>query len=760
MKRYMTFRKETRMLTIRIASVLMASTACGSLAFAASPSVENVHKHVASHGGKVMPSGAMETIQVSGNRTKAVHSQAATINVLSGAELRQLHLESPKDIAAFVPGVTAVNVTSGSTPIFSIRGVGLDDYSGTNMGGIGIYLDGVFSPYPEFYSGQMLDVQSVAVEKGPQGFDYGRSTTGGSMNVESVKPDNKFGGYVDWGYGSYNTNTGKFAVNVPITDHIFNRMSFSYTKGDGWQHDVHTNRLYGAQDILAIRNITKFEVDDRSSLLLNLHYTRNRGTPSSPQDMGADSLWGTRTGTIGLGSTARANAVNVGNSDVRRKEDGGGVSVTYDRDFSFGQFVSTTGIDFYRRDIMDNYDGEALHVGDDHWQDQAISQTHDMHLHTTIAQRLHLTVGVYESYDKIKGTYTNYKDLDFFSGLDPFAAGPATFAQHFDQQNVSTGAYVNTVTNIVKNLDFIASGRFSYDERGYRGGTVDINGSVVGAGRNISYIDENHTYERYTGRVGLRYRIRPGTFVYGTISNGYKAGSYFSAATTTPQALGYVRPENLIAYEVGVKGSLLHDKLQLEGSLFDYEYHNRQTLMLVEMPNTLAATLGSLPRARTRGGELSGTWHDAIIPNLDLNASFAYLDAKLVDTVTGVRGLSLYEPLSGGSALPFSPRFSWDAVARYKINLDRYMLSLQASYSWKDNMLVGLSDPNAKTSKISSLGLRMTFGPKTEKWSASVYVDNLTDNAGDTYSYTGNDGSRVQYIQNPRWVGCELHYKL
>ncbi len=747
-----------------IAGFLMTSTACATLAHAAPATGAGQHRPTTTthavhapvhHAAPQLP----ETIHVSRTRQQAYHSQPGTVNVISGAELRQLRLESPKDIAAFVPGVTAVNATSGSTPIFSIRGVGLDDYSGTNMGGIGIYLDGVFAPYPEFYSGQMLDVQNIAVEKGPQGFDYGRSTTGGSMNVESVKPDNKFGGYADWGYSSYNTNTGKFAVNVPITDRIFNRTAFSYTKGDGWQHDIHTNERYGAQDILAVRNLTKFVIDDKSSLLLNLHYTRNRGTPSSPQDTNADSMYGTPTGAIGVGPNASANAVNVGNQDVRRQEDGGGVSVTYNRDFSFGQFVSTTAIDFYRRNIIDNYDGESLHIGDNNWQDQSIAQMHDMHLRTNIAKRLHLTVGVYESYDKIKGTYSDQEDVDFAAaGVSPFDAPPATFAQHFTQQNVSTGVYVNTVTNVIKNLDFIASGRFSYDDRAYRGGTTDETGSLIGAGQNISYINEDHSYERYTGRVGLRYRIRPGTFVYGTISNGYKAGSYFSAASTAPQSLGYVRPENLIAYEVGIKASLLHNRLQLEGALFDYEYHNRQTLVLAQMPKTTALTLGSIPRARTRGGEISGTWHNAI-PNLDLRGSFAYLDAKIIDSVDNVRGLSLYQSIPSGSALPFSPRFSWDAVARYNINMDRYRMTLQASYSWKDNMLVALSDPNAKISKISSLGLRMTFGPKTEKWSASVYVENLTNNHGDTYSFTGNDNSRAQYIQTPRWVGCELHYK-
>lgn len=699
-----------------------------------------------------------EDIQVVTTRTARYLSQPGTVNIMSGKELRELHVESPKEIAAFTPGVTAVNATSGSSPIFSIRGVGLDDYVGTNMGGIGIYLDGVFAPYPALYNGQMLDIENVVVEKGPQGFDMGRSTTGGSVNITSVKPSDKFGGYAEWGYSSYNTNTGKFAINVPITSKISNRTAFSYTKGDGWQHDINTNRRYGAQDLLAIRNLTKFQIDDKSSALLNIHYTRDRGTPMSPQDVDGDAWHDQPNGTVGVGPNARFNQVNVGQNRVGRKEDGGGASLSFERVFNFGVFSSQTAIDMYRRSVYDNYDGESIQIADYHWNDTYLAQSHDMHLRTNIAKIFHLTVGIYESYDKIDGAYTSYRGF-------LFDQPEANLTNHFSQQNLSTGVYVNTVTNITHNLDFIASGRFSYDERGFHGGTHDDNGVLTGTtGSNLSYLNTSHNYERFTGRVGLRYQVVPGTYLYGTISNGYKAGTYFAAPVSAPQALDYVRPENLIAYEVGVKSSLFKNKLTIEGSLFDYEYHNRQTLFVAEMPgrpgqdNTITSlSLGSISRARTRGGELSSAIHD-LIPNLDLRGSFAYLDARAISAVNNIGGLPLLSNVDAHSALPFAPRFSWSAVARYGIDINRYRLTLQASYTWKDNMLVALGDPNGQTNKISSMGLRMEFAPKTSQWTAAVYVDNMLNNHGNTYSFTGSDNSRAQYLQTPRWIGVDLRY--
>ncbi|AHI23979.1 TonB-dependent receptor [Komagataeibacter xylinus] len=744
-----------------LSCLLLTSTSPLAVAATAPASAQSVDtKHVAAHRsaatprhqGVAAPKASPEQITVTRSHAQRYLATPGTVNTISGQELRSLHLESPKDIAAFTPGVTATNAVSGSAPIFSIRGVGLDDYVGTNMGGIGIYLDGVFAPFPVFYTGQMLDIESVATEKGPQGFDMGRSTTGGSINIQSVKPSDKFGGYAEWGYSSYNTNRGRFAINTPITSRISNRLAFNYVKGDGWQKDISTGARYGSQDLLAIRNLTRFTIDDTSSLLLNLHYTRDKGTSTSPQDLGPVS-----SGDTGMNPSA--NAVSVGNAVPQRNENGGGLSVNYTKAFDFGDFSSTTAIDFYRRDDTDNYDGSAIHVSDYRWNDTAIAQSHDMHLRMNLAKIFHLTVGVFESYDKIDGAYTSDR-MQSVSEID--------LTNHFSQQNLSTGVYVNTVTNITKKLDFIASGRFSYDERGFDGGSIY---SAIGAGSPrllppynaqvgdaLTGVNERHDYHRFTGRVGLRYQIVPGTYAYGTISNGYKAGSYFAAPVLAAGALDYVKPENLIAYEVGIKSSLLHDRLEVEGSLFDYEYHNRQTLFFAPItPTTNSLTLGTIPRARTRGGELSTTLHN-LVPNLDIRGSFAYLDAQVKSPVNYINGLSLDPSVAHNSPLPFAPRFSWSAVARYNIDVDRYRVTLQASYTWKDNMWTALGDNNAKSSKISSLGLRMEVGPKTGKWTAAVYVDNLQNNKGSLYSFTGSDNNRVQYIQTPRWVGCELHY--
>ncbi|MCP1195127.1 TonB-dependent receptor [Acetobacter senegalensis] len=697
--------------------------------------------------------GAVEDLEVrTSHRNAALHT-AGAVTSIGGAEIRALNLNNPKDIAGFVPGLSAVEATSGSVPIFSIRGVGLDDFNASNMSGIGMYFDGIYSPFPVFYSGQMLDIQHVDVMKGPQGFDYGRSATGGAINYESVKPTDQFGGYLTWGYSSYATNTAKGAINGALTDRITDRFAFSYRNGDGWQKDLHNGNRYGASDLLALRNMTKFELDDKTSLLLNIHYTRNYGTPNSPQNTTTDSLMGLPVGTNGVsGSNRDATRVNVGDFPVSRRENGGGAALTLRHDFSFATLVATSAVDAYSRRIYDNFDGSRLERSDYYFRDNYFVQSQDIHLTSRTASPVRWTVGLFESFDHIDGLYKHMeKDL--------YELPSANFTSDYRQQNVSFGVYTNNVVKVTNKFRLIFGGRYSMDQRSYFGGTVDNDGAVSGVPMaNLTHISQTRYNNRFTGKVGAEYQVTPDVLLYATISNGYKPGTYYSAAVGSQQALSYVRPENLVAYEVGAKAALFNRTLTLQGALFDYEYHNRQTLVVANTLTGVAGTLGNIPRARSRGGELQARWVTPI-KGLDFNAGFSYMDGIILKAPSSVRGMSLIAPISNNTVLPFSPRFSWDAVARYQWNLSKnYTMAYQVSYTWKDNQIDGLADPNGITDKISSMGMRLALRPANSKWEASVWVDNLLNKHGNTYSFSSNDNSRVEYRQTPRWIGGDLTY--
>ncbi|MFT8720711.1 TonB-dependent receptor domain-containing protein, partial [Acetobacter sp.] len=276
-------------------------------------------------------------------------------------------------------------------------------------------------------------------------------------------------------------------------------------------------------------------------------------------------------------------------------------------------------------------------------------------------------------------------------------------------------------------------------------------------GNYLYRIDQTHQTDKFTGKFGLEYNIIHSLMAYATISNGFKPGTYFSQASTSASSIAYIKPENLLAYEVGLKYLSNDGHLSLSGSLFDYEYRNRQTLMLAESPTGYFVSLGSIPKSRTRGGELQASWKTPL-PGLNIEGNFAYLDGIIQKGPDSLRGATIVLPITAHSALPFAPKFSWSAIASYSHKIaDVLIFRTQVSYSWKDNMWTSLGDMNAKTSKIQSLGFRMSLiSTRKKPWHVDFYVDNLTNRHGDTYSFSTPDNSRGQYIQTPRWFGFEI----
>ena len=176
-----------------------------------------------------------------------------------------------------------MNATTDSTPLFLIRGIGLDDFNMNNSSGVGTYLDDVFASFPGFLTAAMYDLDRVEILEGPQGTLYGKNTAGGAINIISKRPTDDFEGYVDLDYSRWETTDVKAAVSGPLTDSIKARLAGTVTKqGQGYQTDIDTGENYGKLNRGGARTLLDVRLTDAASLLLNLHYVYDHSVPSSP----------------------------------------------------------------------------------------------------------------------------------------------------------------------------------------------------------------------------------------------------------------------------------------------------------------------------------------------------------------------------------------------------------------------------------------------------------------------------------------------
>ena len=105
-------------------------------------------------------------------------------------ELETLGIASIADLRAKVPNFLVDQFPSSNQTLrLFIRGVGIADVQITQDPAVGVYLNGVYLARSTGLATEVADLERIEVLRGPQGTLYGRNTTGGALNLITLKPD-------------------------------------------------------------------------------------------------------------------------------------------------------------------------------------------------------------------------------------------------------------------------------------------------------------------------------------------------------------------------------------------------------------------------------------------------------------------------------------------------------------------------------------------------------------------------------------------
>jgi outer membrane receptor protein involved in Fe transport len=130
--------------------------------------------------------------------------------------------------------------------------------------------------------------------------------------------------------------------------------------------------------------------------------------------------------------------------------------------------------------------------------------------------------------------------------------------------------------------------------------------------------------------AGLNWQVRPETLLYLHISKGYKGGSFPTVAMASAAQAVPVSQENLLAYEVGVKGDWFDNQLIFNGAFFYYDYTDKQILGAETDPIFgPLATLVNVPKSHVIGFELSGAFTPHALEGLTLSAGLSYQHSRI-----------------------------------------------------------------------------------------------------------------------------------
>jgi iron complex outermembrane receptor protein len=781
---------------------------CAAIAVAGCFSLSAVH---ADTGANVAEGDALEAIVVTAEkRSESLQSVPVSVTALTGAQLAHLKLDSPSDLVTQVPNLQVNGIVGEGSPLFSLRGVSMFDYSLNQSSPVASYIDEVYKGNFTLFGVELYDLERVEVLRGPQGTLYGKNTTGGAINFITHKPGFDTEGYIKLGLGDYNRREVEGAFQTALLpDHLAARVAFTYTKVDGFiqnvdpghpdlegvdQYGVRLSILYKANDDLDFTlRLSKSMQDPQNYAIIDGRIAQP--SPGNPGGVGFTGYFRTQDGSYG--GVPLTNYQIAQDYTPRRRQDNEAAALTAEWNaFPNNKITSITSWDEGSLLNPEGTDGAPYQIWSIPYLGKTRQFTQDLRLTSTGDAAFQYIAGAYYQHEVIFNstendiftdpafnTFNDYRDCvaSSFSPGAGYDIGSninlgCDYYNSFDQIRNSWAVYTDDSFKATDLLTLRAGLRYNHDNGAQKNALDQLRGSDQVPIANLGFFSQqpdgsfapalalpgspnyesvvNATRSQYlhntalTGRAGVDLNLTSDALLYFNFSKGYRSAAFNAQFLFTPSDLTTVQPEQLDSYEVGFKTSWLEHRLQVDGAAFHYQYKNQQ---IINVYPTGQQPLINLGKSKIDGGELEIVGRPVHPLTLRASAGFLRSDVQEGTLATG--------PIDG-QQLPYAPHFSgtvsmdWEA---FNIRSAAVNLHIDSNYNSKQYLAL----PNEDA--ISQSGYSLTNGRLSVKgengWEVGVWSRNLLNkfyltNAVDVQGF----GFDYRHIGTPRMYGVDAQY--
>ncbi|HEU4429038.1 MAG TPA: TonB-dependent receptor plug domain-containing protein, partial [Myxococcota bacterium] len=224
---------------LRSLSFRLALAAVAALAVPISAQETPAEEPAATEPEPAMPATIEEIVVTAQKRAQSVQDVPISVAAIGGGEIDDLKISDTNDIAGLVPNLQVNQVIGDGAPVFSLRGVTMNDYSVHQSSPVAVYTDEVYAGPSVLQPIAMFDLDRIEVLRGPQGTLYGRNSTGGAVNLITRAPSFNDGGYFTGGFGNYDRFEARGAGEVTLIDEVLAvRLAGFWTEADGWAKNL------------------------------------------------------------------------------------------------------------------------------------------------------------------------------------------------------------------------------------------------------------------------------------------------------------------------------------------------------------------------------------------------------------------------------------------------------------------------------------------------------------------------------------------
>jgi iron complex outermembrane recepter protein len=700
-------------------------------------------------------SSVLQEVTVTADKiAEPLMSVPMALTALTGSDLERSSSYRFEDYVGKVPGLTMIDDGASSSQLV-IRGI----TTGVNVinTSVASYIDE--TPFTEAGPGagsgfiapdlDTFDMERIEVLKGPQGTLYGANALGGLLKFVTNAPDvSGFAAKVESGVSSVTDGATGFdvhaMVNMPLASDAALRLVGYDTDYPGFIDDPSRGLTdINGEHVSGGRASLLYVPADSFSVRLNALYQVRSWADWPNEDVSPGTL------APIYGSLEQEHLISQPGKLTTQL-----YNVTMNWDAGFAKLLSSTSYysndNQYIQDYSDSYESLLTSVFGAPYGLAVQAKAWYVHSFT---QELRLTSSGDGPLQWLAGAYFTNQNADENTAYVPI---DATTDKILYSDPLGLGGYVsptqyrehagfgNLDYHFSSTFDVSAGARYSENDQTFHEYAPGIFGGGYDFGRTSSQ-------SVVTYSTDARWHVAPRTMLYARVATGFAPGGPNDSVPNqvVPSTYG---SSKTVDYELGVKSSELNGLLTTQLSVFDIEWSKIQLVAIISGFGTIVN--GS--SARSKGFEWDLGYHP--LPGLTLGFNGAYTEAYLTQAAPASVNAGV------GARLPGSPLWETSTDIEYERSLVGPYSGF-ASLEWRFS--------GSRYAEFQSIGPRQVMpsynvvdlhaGVENDRWSAELYVKNLTNRIVINYIYEetlqGGLGAQSATVMQPRTIGLDLTCK-
>jgi len=736
-----------------VVTIALAAAPCVALAQSATPQQDSAQAQpeavLAANASRSDDALArIESVTVTARRREeSAQDVPIPIATLSGDALEKAGEFRLEDLNRRLPS-TNVQFGNPRQSSIAVRGLGNNPANDALEASVGVYLDNVYLGRPGMANLDLIDIDQVALLRGPQGTLFGKNTTAGVLNISTREPTFEPSAQFESSFGNRDYYQVRGAVSGPISgETLAGRLSVAQTSKGGFVHDVIDGRdlngskrtglrgqlLYRPTQALSLRVIGDYNEEDSDAAASVLYGL-------GPND---GALVRTRYAQLGIPLIVDPDyGTTILNSPQHMSVRQGGGSVEANYDFANGHKL--TSITAYRSWwFTPTNDGDASnlsaiinagqHVDDEQW-------SQEIRLASPTGGAVDYVAGLYYFYqNQANKLFTQYgPDAGRYLGR-PFLIDAYSLIDQYLRTD-SYSLFGQATWHATDRLAFTLGARETLEDKSTRVRRNPPVGGQPGVEAALG-LYETGTLERSDDNTSLllsaSWKLSDDTLWYVSAAKGAKSGGINPSVPSpgfTVKSL-YIEPERATDAELGIKSTLLDDRLQLNANLYwtDVTDYQATALELSTVTGTFQQVLSNIGKVRSRGVETEVT--AVPLPGLTLSLAASFNEAQYRDyrnapcSAEAIAAGAQLCDLSGRQVVG-APKWIVNPSIGYTQNLGGVDGYVQADYAWRssfygspDNSTFAQVDPYG----VVNLQLGLTGRLSVYEWQLALWARNLTD---------------------------------